>query len=81
VDYENADISRFHAMHETYRLPALVLAVWIYIAFWEDENEQDWQGTYYNVTFRRIRATTVAAEKQEVLHIPTMCVCGIMYLA
>jgi len=45
VDYENADISRFHAMHEIYRLPALVLAVGIYLVFGEDENEQARQCT------------------------------------
>jgi hypothetical protein len=32
---------------------------------------------YYNVTFRRVRATIVTAEKQEVLHIPTVCVCSL----
>ena len=36
---------------------------------------------YYNVTFWRVRATIVAAEKQEVSHIPTVCVYSLRYLA
>jgi hypothetical protein len=34
---------------------------------------------YYNVTLRSICVTTVAVEKQEVLHILRVCVCSLMY--
>jgi len=36
-----------------------------------DQNRQN----KYTVTWRRVRATIVAAEKQWVLHIPKVCVC------
>jgi len=38
------------------------------------ETRQDRQCTY-NVTFRGVRATTVAVEKQSVLHNLSVCVC------
>jgi hypothetical protein len=35
----------------------------------------------YNVTLRRIHATTVALEEQEVLHILSVCICSLRYPA
>jgi len=35
----------------------------------------------YNVTLRRVRAATVAMEKQRVLHYLSVCICGHKYPA
>ena len=37
-----------------------------------DDNKQDRQDTY-NVTLRRVRATTIAVENQQVLHTLNVC--------
>jgi len=42
--------------------------------------KQDRQYTY-KVTFRRVRATFVAVEKQKILHILSVCVCSHRYPA
>ena len=36
---------------------------------------------YYNATMRCVRATTVAVEKQQLLHILCVCVCRLKYAA
>jgi hypothetical protein len=47
----------------------------------EEERERQWEQYYkadnipINVTLRCVRVTTVAVEKQEVLHVLCVCVC------
>ena len=49
---------------------------WFVISIIAQRTKQDRQCTY-NVTLRRVRATTVAVEKQQMLHKLSVCICSL----